>query len=135
MNWTRILLATLAAGVTASLTDWLFMGVLFHEKYKSQPQVWRRPEGGPGETRAVVIATALGFLTCFCFVVLCARGGGVRWEKAWHLAALIWLMLPLPMLVTQYLWMKMHPLNLLASALGWLVKLLVSAIAVAWLVV
>ena len=37
----RVFLAILAAGLATSLTDWLFMGVLFHEKYLAFPEVWR----------------------------------------------------------------------------------------------
>jgi hypothetical protein len=53
MTWTRAGLAILAAAIATSLADWLFFGVLFHEKYKAFPEVWRRPEGGQGEGRAV----------------------------------------------------------------------------------
>lgn len=41
MNWLHYGLAVLAALIACSLSDWLFMGVLFHDKYKEHPEVWR----------------------------------------------------------------------------------------------
>ncbi|MDD5543842.1 MAG: hypothetical protein PHX83_11770 [Acidobacteriia bacterium] len=135
MEWTRIILATLAGGIGATLTDWVFFGILFHDKNKAFPEVWRRPEGGKGETQAVVIATLLGFLTCFCFVFLCSRTAFIQWVRTWKMAVGLWLMIPVPILVSQHLWMKVHPLVTLTHALGWLAKLLVAAAVVAWLLI
>jgi hypothetical protein len=42
-------------------------------------------------------------------------------------------MVPLPLLITNALFIKLHPLTVVAHALGWLVKLLVAAAAVGWL--
>jgi hypothetical protein len=39
MNWTRFLLAVVVSGLGASVTDWLFMGVLFHNKYLETPEI------------------------------------------------------------------------------------------------
>lgn len=133
MDWTRVILATLAAGIAATLTDWFFFGILFHEKYKANPEIWRRPGGGSGETKAIAISTVFGFLTCFCFVYLCSRINLLYWAKSWRLAAVLWLMIPVPLIVGQYLWVKIHPLTSLAHALGWLAKLLVMAAVVTWL--
>jgi hypothetical protein len=33
--------ATVVAGVLGSFTDWLFMGVLFHDAYNRHPEIWR----------------------------------------------------------------------------------------------
>ena len=33
--------AIAVAGTVGSLTDWLFMGVLFHDAYSRYPEVWR----------------------------------------------------------------------------------------------
>ncbi len=32
MDWTRIILAIVVAGVVSVVSDWFFMGFLFHEK-------------------------------------------------------------------------------------------------------
>ena len=133
MDWTKIILATLAAGIASVLTDWLFHGVLFHEKMKAYPEAWRRPEGGAGETKAIVISSLLGFFTCFVFVVFCSRTNFIWWSRTWRLALGVWLMAPVPMLLAEYQWMKMHPLTMVGGMLAWLAKLMLAAVAVAWL--
>ncbi len=133
MNWTRFGLTVLVAGIGTSLTDWLFMGVLFHEKYRAHPEVWRRPEGGAGETRAIVLALALGLLSCAAFVFLSVRLGLTSHNHALKLAAAVWTVGPLPIIGMNALWMKYHPLIVLSHSLGWLARLVVSALAVAWL--
>ncbi len=133
MNWMRFALTVLAAGVATSLTDWFFGGVLFHEKYKAYPEIWRRPQGGPGETQAIVWATVLGFFTCAVFAYACVRLHLSTYAATLKLGVAVWLMAPLPMIVTNALWMKYHPLNAVAHALGWLAKFVVTALAVTWL--
>ena len=46
MPWARLALAAIVAGTSVSLTDWLFFGVLFHEKYQMYPEVWRTSQEG-----------------------------------------------------------------------------------------
>src|SRR5262245_58697657 len=131
MNWGRIGLSFLVAAVGTGLADWFFFGSLFHEKYKAFPEVWRRPQGGAGEGKAVGIAAALGFLTPAAFILLSAFLGIAAWSETLGLASAFWMGACLPILVGNHLFVKMHPLILVAHALGWLVKLLIAAAAVA----
>jgi hypothetical protein len=129
----RILLAILIANVVVSLTDWFFFGFLFHEKYGAFPEVWRRPRGGPGESKAIALSALVGALTPTLFVLACSFLD-LAWPlHAFLLAFLVWLMCPVPMWIWNYLFMKVHPLILLAGILGWLVRLGVSAGVVVWL--
>jgi Protein of unknown function (DUF1761) len=130
MTWAGMGLAMLGAAVATSLADWLFFGVLFHEKYKAFPEVWRRPEGGQGEGKAVGLSALVGLLTPVSFVSFVAWSGTTDAAHSFVLAAAIWLMVPLPLLVTSYFFIKTHPLVTLAHSLGWLVKLLLCAVAV-----
>ena len=133
MNWTRFLLAVLAAGVGASLTDWLFMGVLFHQKYLVYPEVWWRKKGDPGEGRAILLATLLGIVTCAAFIFVCQRLGIHGPARTLKLAAAIWLMTPVPLMITNALWMKLHWQIVLSNCLGWLAKLAVAALAATYI--
>jgi len=45
----------------------------------------------------------------------------------------IWGAVALPLLVTNHIFMKMHPLILVSHTFGWLAKLVVSGAAVIWL--
>ncbi len=130
MTWTRAGLAILAAAIATSLADWLFFGVLFHEKYKAFPEVWRRPEGGQGEGRAVAVAAAVSLLTPVSFVALSVWSGQTQGAHAFVLAAGVWLMVALPLLLMNHLFIKTHVLVTVAHSLGWLVKLLLCAAAV-----
>jgi hypothetical protein len=130
----RILVAIVIANVVVSLADWYFFGVLWHDKYKAHPEVWRRPEGGPGEGKAVALSALVGALTPTLFVVACVAFNMTRLQQALLLAAATWLMGPVPMWLWNYIFMKVHPLILLSGILGWLVRLGLSAVAVGLLV-
>ena len=56
MNWTHYFLAVLLSGVASSFTDWLFMGVLFHDKYLATPEIWRGSPGQPEGSRIFIHA-------------------------------------------------------------------------------
>jgi hypothetical protein len=129
----HVLLAIIIANVVVSLTDWYFFGVLWHEKYKAFPEVWRRPQGGPGENKAVALSAAVGALTPTVFIALCVLLNLVRPNQVALLAGGVWLMAGVPLLIWNYVFMKVHPLILLGGILGWLVRLGVSASVVAWL--
>ncbi len=133
MDWMRFGLTVLVAGIASSLTDWLFGGVLFHEKYKAYPEVWRRLQGGTGENRAIAWATAFGFFTCAVFAYGCAQLNLLTYGATLKLAVMVWLAAPLPLLVTNALWIKMHPWITVSHSLGWLAKLSIAAFAVSWL--
>lgn len=129
MNYTRILLAIVAAGVVTTFTDWLFMGVLFHQKYLAFPEVWRRK---PGEPDAGLIAWSqiVSLVSAAAFIIVCARFHVEFWSTALKLAVAGWAMGPLPILIQNFLWMKIHPHITLAHVTGWLVRFLVYAVAV-----
>lgn len=127
MDWTHYGLAVLAAVVAVSFTDWFFMGILFHEKYKAYPEIWRRPQGGPGETRAILISTLFTVLTCAVFIYTCGRLRLIR--SGAEIRAGGRAMGPLPLLLTNLFWIKMHLLMGLSHGLGWLARLAVSALA------
>ena len=79
-------------------------------------------------------AQVLCLLTSVAFVALASMLGQVDLPGTLKLAAMIWLIAPLPLLVTNALFIKIHPLVTASHAAGWLVKLLVIAVATAILV-
>lgn len=131
MSSGHVALAILLSGLAVCLTDWFFFGVLFHDKYLAYPEIWRQAPGGEG--KAVLWSILLGFVTCGAFVVACSAFHVRGYAAATGLAAAIWAMVPLPLLIANALFIKLHPLTVVAHALGWLVKLLVAAAAVGWL--
>jgi hypothetical protein len=134
MNWTHFLLAVLVAGFISSLTDWFFGGILFHDKYSAYPEVWR-PSVARSETPAVAWSIALGFLACAAFIAACVVCQVHGYNRALTLAGLCWLMAPVPLVITNALFIKLHPLTVVSSALGWLARLIVAALAASFLLV
>jgi hypothetical protein len=115
------------------LADWFFGAVLFHEKYLAFPEVWRRPTGGVGEGRAIGMAAAVSLLTPVGFFLAANWLGLAGDPRALGFATGIWLIVPVPLLVTNHLFMKLHPFVTVGHAIGWLVKLMICAAAVIWI--
>jgi|SRR5271169_1884304 len=129
MPWGRIALAVLASGFVSSLTDWLFMGDWLYKRYDRNPETWRY-RGGEGEGKAILWSSLFPFLTCGVFVLVCGRLQLYSYHSTCRLALAIWLIGPLPLTITNALWLKLAPAIATSYAVGWLVKLLLAALAV-----
>jgi Protein of unknown function (DUF1761) len=132
VSWKHFLLAILAASVASSFTDWLFAGVLFHDKYFAHPEVWRK-ELRQDDTGAITWSMILGLLTSAAFMATCVAFNIHGYRSTLEFAALVWLMVPLPLTITNALFIKLHPLIVVSHSLGWLAKLAVAALAAGWL--
>jgi membrane protein YqaA with SNARE-associated domain len=130
MDWWRFLLVVVLAGVAGSFTDWLFMGVLFHDRYNAHPEVWR-----PGRTdaRKILISSLIAAAGSAAFAYLLVRAGGITLDHGLAWAVLVWIVGPLPLLVINGQWLKIHPLVTVSHALGWLARFVVTAGIAAWL--
>src|SRR5437879_9973393 len=91
----HVALAILVSGVAATMTDWFFGGVLFHDKYLAYPEVWRRVGDAAGERRAIVWSVVLGFLTCGVFVLTYSSFQVHGYVAAIRFALAVWLIAPL----------------------------------------
>jgi uncharacterized membrane protein len=133
MNWTRFLLAVVVSGLAASFTDWLFMGVLFHGKYLETPEIWRN-KPGQSETRGIVASSLAGLVSCAAFIHLCAWAGALATLRSEvHLAGIVWLAGPVPIIFSNIVWIKMHPLLGVSHSLGWLARFVVTGLIAGWL--
>jgi hypothetical protein len=74
----------------------------------------------------------LPFVTCFVFAYVVTRLHLSYVSGALKFAAAIWVIGPLPLILTNAAFMKLHRVFVLSYATGWLVKLVVAAIAVGW---
>jgi len=128
----RIAGAVLLSGIASTFADWFFGGVLFHSKYLAHPEIWRNAAGG-NEGRAVAWAVLFDFVTCGAFVGTCLMFAVSGYAPAFRLAVAIWVMAAVPILVTNALFIKLHPLTVVSHSLGWLAKLALAAAAVGWL--
>jgi len=126
MNWTRLATIVIGAGVASSLTDWFFAGDWLHRRW-TYPEIWR-----PSEGRAIALSAPLPFLTCGVFAYVAARLGLHSLASMIKLAAAVWLMGPLPLILTNAAFMKLHRVFVASYAIGWLVKLMIVAVAAGW---
>ena len=129
MIWGRVVLAAFAGGVVSSMTDWLFMGDWLYRHYDQHPEIWRSWERG--ETKAILWASPLPFLTCLVFASTCAWLSLHSFTATLIFALAVWFIGPLPLIVTNTIFVKMSPSIATSHALGWLVKLEVAGLAVA----
>jgi hypothetical protein len=125
MNWTRLAEIVIGAGVVSSLTDWFFAGDWLHRRY-TYPEIWRRGNEG----RAIALSSPLPFLTCAVFAYTAARLGRHSLPSPVKFAAAVWLIGPLPLILANAAFMKLHRVFVASYAIGWLVKLIVVAVAV-----
>ena len=122
--------AALIGAVLGSLADWLFAGILFHGRYQVHPETWR---SGVGERGRIVLAQGLALITSGAFVVLAWKLDQTDYSGALKLAAMIWLIGPLPLLLANALFIRIDHLVTASHAAGWLVKLLLIGAATAWM--
>lgn len=127
MNWTRLALITVVAGIITSLTDWFFTGDWLHRRY-TYPEIWRRAV----EARAIALTAPLPFLTCGVFAYVIARLGLHSVVSAIKLAVAVWCLCPLPLILTNAAFMKLHRVFVVSYPISWLVKLAIVALAVGW---
>ncbi len=127
MHWTRFALGVLVAGTAVSLSDWLFMGVLFHDRYNDHPEIWRHPHGGH-EIPGVVFSIVWGFITAAVLGVLYSWLNLHTFTGTTGLALAIWLLAPVPLIVTNGMFLKFHPGVSFSHAAGWAVRLFLIAI-------
>jgi hypothetical protein len=126
----RIAAATVIASLVASVTDWLFMGMMFHDRYLIHPEVWR---GALDESTKIIHSELIGILACLGFVLICAALRTRTMGSYLTAAFLVWLAAALPMLVQDGIWIKIDPMVLGAHAAGWLARFVITAIVCGWL--
>ena len=127
MNWARFVAIIIGAGVVSSLTDWFFAGDWIHRRY-TYPEIWRQGE----ESRAIALTSPLPFVTCGVFAFVAARLGLHSVSSALKLAVAVWVIGPLPLILTNAAFMKLHRIFVMSYAIGWLTKLVIVAVAVGW---
>lgn len=78
------------------------------------------------------MTSPLPFLTCGVFAYVIARLGLHTAGGAAKLAVAVWLLGPLPLILTNAAFMKLHRVFAVSYAAGWLVKLTIAAVAAGW---
>jgi hypothetical protein len=128
----RFVLAVGASGVATAFTDWLFMGKLFHGKYLETPEIWR-VKPGQSDTRSIVASSLLGVVSCAAFIWLARWTDAMTLRSELHMAELVWVAGPLPVIFSNIVWIKMNPVLGVSHSLGWLARFAISGLIGGWL--
>jgi hypothetical protein len=127
----RFAVAAVASGVATSFTDWLFMGAMFHGKYRETPETWRiKP--GENDKKSILASSLLGVLSCAAVIYVCRWTGTVTMRSELHMAGMLWLAGPVPIIFSNVVWIKMHPLLGVTHSLGWLARFVLSGLIGGW---
>ena len=95
MDW-RILVSVVVGLVLASLADWLFAGVLFHDRYQTYPEVWRFTGANP---KALIAAQAVTLPTVVGLIILIVWTRMTSLPAALAVATLVWACAAAPCLI------------------------------------
>ena len=133
MNWLHILYAFVASAIVASFTDWYFFGVLFHERYNRTPGAWRKYRDKKDEIATISISQLIMSVSSLVFIVACGHLALTPLASSLLAAGTIWVMIPLPLLAVNAAFMNIDRMIVLSHALGWLARLVITALCVTWL--
>lgn len=125
MNWVRLAAVAAAAGVLATFTDWLLAGDWLQKRF-GYPEVWRKSGG----ILSVLLSTVLPFVTCAGFTLLAWKFQIIGLRNCVKLGLAIWVIGPLPLIVSNAIFLKLNRVFAALYATSWLVKLMIIAVAV-----
>ena len=128
MNW-MIVAGILAAGTLAVFTDWLFMGVLFHDAYNRHPEVWWPGIREGKEFAPIIWSSVIGYaMTCAIFA-LSALAGVHTVAAGLAVAAVAWLAGPLGVIVINGFFIRIDPKITFSHSIGYLVRFAIAGAA------
>jgi len=125
-----IIAAIAVAGTLGTFTDWLFMGILFHEAYNKYPEVWWPGiREGRDNQRGIIAASVLGYMMTAGVVLLCVVAKVHTIVGGLEVAFLAWLAGPLVPIVVNGFFIKLDPKITFAHTTGYLARLVLAGAA------
>jgi len=124
-----IMIAIAVAGTLGALTDWLFMGVLFHSAYNRYPEIWRPGIRDGADMGAIIWSSVLGYAISAAVVALCAMARVRGILGGLEVGALIWIAGPAVVLIVNGLFIKLDPKITFAHGLGYGARILIAGLA------
>ncbi|MEO8725394.1 MAG: DUF1761 family protein [Acidobacteriaceae bacterium] len=130
MSIAHTILAFVISFVVSQIADWIFAGVLFHHKYQETPEIWRASVKGRGERRGIAIAALFAAISVAALMWLMAHLEVATYGGALRLAVAIWLIAALSVTANNAVFIRIHPMNAVSHAAGWLVKLAAASLII-----
>ena len=124
-----VVAAALAAGLLGSLTDWLFMGFLFHDAYGRYPEVWRPAIAAGTERIAILLSIGIGFIMSFAIVGLCWLAGVTTIGGGMAVSLLAWIAGPLAVMAINGLFIKLDVCIIASHSIGYLLRFMLAGAA------
>lgn len=124
-----IIAAIIVAGTLGSVTDWLFMGVLFHGAYNRWPEIWRPGIRDGKDRMAIIWSSLLGYVTTAGVVGLCVMARITSPAGGLLVALIVWAAGPLIVIAINGLFIKMDPKIVFSHAAGYLARMLLAGAA------
>jgi hypothetical protein len=124
MNWVHPAAVAASAGVLTTFTDWLLAGDWVQKRF-GNPEIWR--ERG---LFSILMSTVLPFVTCAGFELLAWKLQLVGVRNCLKVAIAIWVIGPLPLIISHDIFLKLNRIVVALLAVSWLVKLVIIAILV-----
>jgi hypothetical protein len=130
MDWVMFLLALVVTGLVTSFSDWLFFGVIFHAAYRETPGIWR----GTNERTKIVWSTLLAIAGAGAYFLVLHHLHVQHLFGAMHAALAVWVAAPLPITITNTLYVNYAPRLAVSHSLGWLARLVIAGAVYVYMV-
>lgn len=133
MSGLHVAMAFLASAILSSFTDWYFFGVLFHNRYGNTPGVWKKYKDKADEIKSISVSEVILSVSSLGFILICSHLNLLTFESSFCAALGLWIIFPVPLLVTNAIYIPMDRLIVVSHALGWLSRLVITALCVSCL--
>ncbi|HEY1880731.1 MAG TPA: DUF1761 family protein [Caulobacteraceae bacterium] len=128
MRFSRYLVVVVIGVVVSACIDWLLSGVLFHGAYNATPEIWRT---GLTEATKIGYSAAFSVIGVAAFAWLVGRSGRPDLRSALLVALAAWLAGPVPVLLTDLIWIKLDSTAVAVNGAEWLARFVVTGLAAA----
>jgi hypothetical protein len=128
MNGLHIVFVFIASAILASFTDWYFFGVLFHARYGLTPGVWKKYRDKRDAMTSIGISEGIMSIRSLVFILVCGGLGFVSSASTLLAAVALSVMIPVPLLITNAIYIPMDRSIVVSHSLGWPARLVFTAL-------